>query len=55
MEFQRCYHQKESKESELMGFIKKKLKEGEDPNALKKALEREGSDPRIVDEIMRKV
>lgn len=42
-------------EEKLRGWIEGQLRAGEDPEFLKKALEREGTDQAIVDEIMRKV
>jgi len=42
-------------EGELRYWIEGKLKMGENPELLKKALERQGSDPKIVDEIMQKM
>jgi len=42
-------------DGELRYWIEGKLKTGENPALLKKALEMQGSDPGIVDEIMRKI
>jgi len=42
-------------ENELREWIKTQIRDGEDPELLRKALEREGSDPAIVDEIMKRL
>ncbi len=42
-------------DGELKYWIEGKLKTGENPALLKKALEKQGSDPKIVDEIMQKI
>jgi len=42
-------------DGELRYWIEGKLKTGENPSLLKKALEMQGSDPKIVDEIMHKI
>jgi len=39
----------------LRYWLEGRLKTGENPTLLKKALERQGSDPKIVDEIMQKI
>ena len=42
-------------DGELRYWIEGKLKTGENPSLLKKALEMQGSDPKIVDELMQKI
>jgi len=42
-------------DQKLIYWIEGKLKTGENPTLLRKALEMQGSDPRIVDELMNKI
>ncbi len=46
---------KRKNEEELMNWLKRKLKEGEDPEVLKKGLEGEGYNPGLVDEAEKKL
>ena len=46
---------KKAEDGELRYWIEGKLKTGENPSLLKKALKKNGTDPKIVDEIMQKI
>lgn len=46
---------KKDEEEKLRNWVEEQLREGEDPALLKKALEKQGSSPKVVDEFMQKL